>query len=200
MLRVVSFDIGIVNLGVCVADGDKVIVWKVIRLFDKMRKNIGINKIADTVYSNMDILLEEIGGVNDKSHIDLVLLENQPSRINGTMKTVQMLLYGYFHNLKHNQKKVSEIVQVSPSIKLKGVAMDKTCPKAEQYRNNKKKSIEICMSLIDNCDHLKQIMEDHKAKKDDICDAMLQLVGYLKHKNIQDIPCFTYLSRAFSQH
>lgn len=190
MVRVVSFDIGIVNLGVCVIDGDKVLVWKVIKLFEKMQKNIGINRVADAVYSAMDSLLAEM----NMEHIDLVLLENQPSRINGTMKTIQMLLYGYFHNLKHREQKVTEIVQVNPSIKLKGVPMDRTCSKAEQYRNNKKKSIEICMTVIENCDKLKEIMEEYKSKKDDICDAMLQALSYLKEKKIQSISSLTYNS------
>lgn len=189
-MLVVSFDIGIVNLGTCVMDGDKVVVWKVIKLFEKMKKNTGISQIADVVYANMDELREDITKeLGEERSIDLVLLENQPSRINGVMKTIQMILYGYFHNLKYYERSVKEIVQVNPTIKLKGVPMDRTCSKAEQYKNNKKKSIELCMGMIGDCERLNGMVEEYKSKKDDMCDAMLQIVGYLKNKNIQEITC-----------
>ena len=187
-MLVVSFDIGIVNLGTCVMDGDKVVVWKVIKLFEKMKKNVSINTIADTVYTSMDQLREDITEeLGEEKTIDLVLLENQPSRINGVMKTIQMILYGYFQNLKYYERSVKDIIQVNPTIKLKGIPMDRTCSKAEQYKNNKKKSIELCIGMIGECEILNGMLEEYKAKKDDMCDAMCQIVGYLRNKNIVDI-------------
>lgn len=174
----VSFDIGIVNLGVCVIYNEKVIIWKVIKLFEKFKKTISISNLAETIYINMDELLGEIKD-NTEDKIDYVLIENQPSK--GMLKTTQTLIYGYFYNLMHYEGYVKEIVQVNPSIKLEGVDMDKTCSKQEQYKNNKLKSIEICLVLINGNDRLNGIFNSYN-KADDLCDAMLQIVGFIKKK------------------
>lgn len=183
-MLVVSFDIGIINLGCSVLYDNKLIVWKVIKLFDKLKKSITINQISESIYLHLDELIGEIKE-NTSNNIDLVLLENQPSK--GVMKTVQMLIYGFFYNLKHYDNYVLDIVQVNASIKLEGYEMDKTCSKAEQYRNNKKKSIEICTNLIKGNNRLEEIMLQYKSKKDDLCDSLLQIIGYIKKKNICDI-------------
>ena len=92
-MLVVSFDIGIINLGCSVLLDNKLIIWKVIRLFEKMKKSISIAELSQMIYIRMDELIGEIKEINDQN-IDLVLLENQPSK--GVMKTIQMLIYGYF--------------------------------------------------------------------------------------------------------
>ena len=97
-MLIVSFDIGIINLGCSVLYDNKLIVWKVIKLFDKLKKSITINQISESIYLHLDELIGEIKE-NTSNNIDLVLLENQPSK--GVMKTVQMLIYGFFYNLKH---------------------------------------------------------------------------------------------------
>ena len=183
-MLVVSFDIGIINLGCSVLLDNKLIVWKVIKLFEKMKKSISISELSEMIYIRMDELIGEIKE-NTELNIDIVLLENQPSK--GVMKTIQMLIYGYFYNLKHYDNYVLDIVQVNASIKLEGYEMDKTCSKAEQYRNNKKKSIEICTNLIKGNNRLEEIMLQYKSKKDDLCDSLLQIIGYIKKKNICDI-------------
>lgn len=181
-----SFDIGIVNLGVCAIHNNKVIVWKVIRLFDKFKKSISISNLAETIYMNMD---EVVGQIKDcdsdnKISIDYVLIENQPSK--GMLKTTQTLIYGYFYNLLHYEGFVKEIVQVNPSMKLEGVAMDKTCSKHEQYKNNKAKSIELCLEMIDGNRRLSEIFNEYK-KADDLCDAMLQIIGFIKKRKKSNI-------------
>ena len=144
-----------------------------------MKKSISIAELSQMIYIRMDELIGEIKETNDQN-IDLVLLENQPSK--GVMKTIQMLIYGYFYNLKHYDNYVVDIVQVNASIKLEGYEMDKTCSKAEQYRNNKKKSIEICCSMIKDNERLESIFKEYKSKADDLCDSLLQIIGYLKKR------------------
>jgi len=187
-MLVVSFDIGIINLGCSVLLDNKLIVWKVIRLFEKMKKSISIAELSQMIYIRMDELIGEIKETNDNK-IDLVLLENQPSK--GVMKTIQMLIYGYFFNLKHYDNYVIDIVQVNASIKLEGYDMDKTCSKAEQYRNNKKKAIEICSLMIKDNERLENIFKEYKSKADDLCDSLLQIIGYLKKRKKIEIKMIT---------
>jgi hypothetical protein len=177
-MLIISFDIGIVNLGLTILKDNNILIWEVIKLLDKV-KNININNLSEIIYIRMDDIIGRLKDItNDK--IDYILLENQPSK--GIMKTTQMLLYGYFYNLKYYDNYINEIVQVSASIKLEGVEMDKTCSKTQQYRNNKKKSIEICKQLIDNDIKLNEILNEYKLKQDDLCDSLLQIIGFLKKK------------------
>jgi|TARA_B110000259_G_scaffold56642_1_gene66849 hypothetical protein len=178
-MLVVSFDIGMINLGCSVLLDNKLIVWKVISLFEKMKKSITIAEISQMIYIRMDELVGDIKEHTDEK-IDYVLLENQPSK--GVMKTIQILIYGYFFNLKHYDNYVKDIVQVSASLKLEGYEMDKTCSKSEQYRNNKKKAIEICSEMIKGNERLENIFNIYKKKADDLCDSLLQIKGYLKKR------------------
>lgn len=180
----ISFDIGVVNLGCAVLYNDKLIIWKVIKLFEKMKKSITISQLVEIIYIRLDELIGEIKLITDLK-IDYVLLENQPSK--GIMKTVQVLIYGYFFNLKHYDNYIVNIVQVNASIKLEGILMDKSLSKSEQYRNNKKKSVELCSELIKNNLRLENIMIEYKKKSDDLCDSLLQIIGFLRKKNIKNI-------------
>ena len=53
-MLVVSFDIGIINLGCSVLLDNKLIVWKVIKLFEKMKKSISISELSEMIYIRMD--------------------------------------------------------------------------------------------------------------------------------------------------
>ena len=59
-MLIVSFDIGIINLGCSVLYDNKLIVWKVIKLFDKLKKSITINQISESIYLHLDELIGEI--------------------------------------------------------------------------------------------------------------------------------------------
>ena len=187
-MLIVSFDIGIVNLGVCVMLGNRIIVWRVIKLYEKMKKNISISELADVLYINLDMLIDEIKGESEGvDSIDYVLLENQPSK--GVLKTIQTLIYGYFHNLKHYDRYVLNICHVNASLKLKGLNDDenvKNMTRSERYRNTKNRSIEICKELINGIDRLENIFSEYK-KCDDIADAMNQTIGFIKQKKLFNV-------------
>jgi len=114
--------------------------------------------------------------------VDEVLIENQPTFINPTMKTISALLYSYFviYGMIEGHK-IKDIKFVSPSNKLKinientnGVLKDST--KANAYKLTKKLGIQYCSALINEND--KKILETH-TKKDDMCDSFLQGFQYL---------------------
>jgi len=129
---IVSFDIGIKNLAVCVmsvkgpgseggppgsvsASGIKILVWKVISLAAEKEKIPVMNEISGRLFLAMDELVDEIG-----QPIDYVILENQPSNLNGAMKSIQMMIYSYFQLRKHWEGLAKQVYLVSASEKLKG--------------------------------------------------------------------------------
>lgn len=118
--------------------------------------------------------------------VNEVLIENQPTLKNPTMKTISMLLYSYFvmNGLSDNKKPESliEIVKfICPSNKLK-VSSD-AGKKINENKDNKRKTyvmtkmlgIKFCTELIKK-DAVNLALINGMKKKDDMCDAFLQ--GY----------------------
>lgn len=123
--------------------------------------------------------------------VDEVLIENQPSLINPTMKSVAMILYSYFlmncfHRKAETKSTVTNLSYCSASNKLKvggeDVAdkLDKARTVAEiteqgkyVYDITKETGVKLCKALVaDNPEYLAMINK-HK-KQDDMADAMLQ--------------------------
>lgn len=126
--------------------------------------------------------------------IDYVLIENQPSNLNGIMKSIQLLIFSYFSLLKHWDKLNMNVLLINASLKLQYhtfkpeplIKIDATRTKKEQkrdkYRNNKNDGIEITKYYINNNDKLNIYFTKHK-KKDDLADTLLQTVSYIKKNN-----------------
>jgi len=100
-------------------------------------------------------------------HVNEIIIENQPTLKNPTMKTIASLLLGYFIF-----KGMTNVKFVSPSNKLK-IGGDTT---KKTYKLTKKLGIKYCCALI--CDVDREILNTH-TKKDDMCDAFLQGFQYL---------------------
>tara|TARA_Y100000389_G_scaffold186336_1_gene206603 strand:+ start:8159 stop:8731 length:573 start_codon:yes stop_codon:yes gene_type:complete len=190
-MLVISFDIGIINLCVCVSLNDNIIIWKIIRLLDKCPKSLSIDLLTSNLYLNMDLLISEIKDITSHD-IDSVLLENQPCKASNNIKITQTLLYGYFYNLKHYDAFVKNIYQVSPSLKLKEFYsdVDRTgLSRPEQYKQNKKVSIQLCSEFIQDSPRLTDMFKECN-KKDDMADSLLMLLAWIKkHHKIQIKPC-----------
>jgi hypothetical protein len=213
-MLIVSFDIGILNLAVCVYSIDKVIIWRVISLFDKCPTYLPMDKMAESVYLNMDVLMGEIK-IYTEEDIDFVLIESQPTT--GKMKSIQNLIFGYFYNLKHYENIVKNIMLVSACTKLKRYkAMVEVASKnrngqenystesgakqkssgrkkkksfknnSEAYFQNKAMSEELCLYTIQKNETLLNIYLSC-LKKDDMADCFNQLVEWCKKKKIDII-------------
>lgn len=113
-----------------------------------------------------------------------VLIENQPTLKNPTMKTISTLLYAYFvlRGIKNAQEPaVMKIVRyTSPSNKLK-VDIENTNTvidnkKTDNYKLTKSLGIKYTKVLIDN---EKLTFLNTFKKKDDLCDSFLQGFQYL---------------------
>jgi hypothetical protein len=144
-----------------------------------------------------------IGELKEKGieEIDYVLIENQPSNLNGIMKTIQYIIYCYFSLLKYWDKIIDNVVLVNASLKTKThdykpdiqIKMDAAAAAAsttqktknskgfrqDKYKMNKQTSIEICKNYIKDDAALCEIFDNNK-KKDDLCDACLQAVAYIR--------------------
>ena len=195
----ISFDIGIKNLAVCIlkkTDKLTILDWRIISLAEKKKDIKGIDDISERIYMELDNIIGDLKekGINT---IDYVLIENQPSNLNGLMKTIQYIIYCYFSLLKYWDKIVDNVVLVNASLKTKthdfkpdiqvkmeDVQKAKTAKnskgfRSDKYKMNKQTSIEICKHYIKDDVHLCEIFDSNK-KKDDLCDACLQAVSYIR--------------------
>lgn len=194
----VSFDIGVKNLALCVIRQSQETVtmvdWTIITLADNKKQIKGVNKIAEILYYELDNIIGKLGDIDIK-YIDKVIIENQPSNLNGIMKTIQYLLFSYFDLLRHWDKIVGEVILINPTQKLQNhtylpqtIASPNTS-RRDKYKINKQQSIEICKQYIMNDNSLHQIFLCHK-KKDDLADTCLQTLSYIR-KNGYNIDSIT---------
>ena len=200
----ISFDIGVKNLAVCILRRTEILEildWRIIALASSKKEIKGIDDISERIYIEMDNI---IGGLKnmDINIIDYVLIENQPSNLNGIMKTIQHIIYGYFSLIKYWDKEVGNVVLVNASLKTKnhtyvinmeanaakvaGDARNKKGFRRDKYKNNKMLSIELCREYISDDEELQKIFGENK-KKDDLSDACLQAVSYIRSNEKGDI-------------
>lgn len=200
----ISFDVGVKNLALCIlkkTDKIEIIDWRIITLADTKKEFKCIDDICLRIYNEMDIIIGFLKE-NDINIINYVLIENQPSNLNGIMKTIQHIIYNYYSLLKHWDGIVENVILVNASLKLKThdflPIIDKDIDdkknsknfKRSKYILNKKLSIEICENYIKNNQRLMDIFSKNK-KKDDLSDSCLQAVSYIR-ANIKNEPLVKY--------
>jgi hypothetical protein len=212
----ISFDIGIKNLALCILkktdEEISILDWRIISLADKKKDIKGIDDIAERIYMELDNI---IGYLKEReiNEIDYVLIENQPSNLNGMMKTIQYIIYCYFSLLKYWDKIIGNVVLVNASLKTKTheykpdiqIKMDEIQKtknskgfRRDKYKMNKQTSIEICKNYIKDDSYLCEIFDNNK-KKDDLCDACLQAVAYIRHNDPDSVNKGLYNNLLFSK-
>ena len=174
----ISFDVGVKNLALCIlkkTDKIEIIDWRIITLADTKKEFKCIDDICLRIYNEMDIIIGFLKE-NDINIINYVLIENQPSNLNGIMKTIQHIIYNYYSLLKHWDGIVENVILVNASLKLKThdflPIIDKDIDdkknsknfKRSKYILNKKLSIEICENYIKNNQRLIDIFSKNKKK------------------------------------
>jgi len=141
-------------------------------------KNISLFDLGKILYNNLDELMN-IGMFND---IDEVIIENQPVLKNPTMKSIQILIFGYFINLTNRNKNlISNIKLISARNKLKvynGPIIKDNYKIKNKYNLTKKLAIDYCKYMIDDQKDFLIFFNNHP-KKDDLADCYLQGAYYL---------------------
>jgi len=177
---VLSFDIGVKNLAYCYACDAMITKWGTLDIS------------ADDIYlisKKCMILLDE--HFSDLE-IDIVLLENQPVQKNPKMKSIQMIVYGFFAYQRHISKRnIKHILFQSASNKNRySNRFDLVVPEYKsKYTYNKKKAI-LCTKYILECDGAIEWLDyfnTHK-KQDDLADSHLQLLHYIDHTPVLPNP------------
>jgi len=184
MVKVLSFDVGIKNLGVCIVeytDQNRVVenlgpqanilFWDVLRLGETTNEN---NYALQCIK-----LLDEYPQLLD---VNIVLIEKQPY-FNPKMRSLSMVLQTYFiiRGIKdrENEIPIEKVVFFSPRNKLKvycGPYIEVTGK--QKYTRTKKLGIQHCKKLVE---HLPEKLEffNKLKKKDDAADAFLQGLCYI---------------------
>lgn len=145
-------------------------------------KSVSQLDFDDTRLKLFEILEEK----NNLLKADIVLIENQPSFKNPTMKSISTGLYDYFmiRGIIDKERTLSNIKKVkfmSPSNKLKlidsgeskQIIVLKNTNEAKAYKLTKDLSIKYTKELINHLSEWK-IFFDNQKKKDDLADAFLQ--------------------------
>lgn len=109
-----------------------------------------------------------------------ILVENQPSLKNPTMKSIQMMVYTYF--LIKNKPDTLEMINARNKLKVYhgppiSTPYDK---KKDTYKKNKYLAVLYCESMIQNEMSFFQNLYKTSKKKDDLSDCYLQAIYYLE--------------------
>ena len=191
---ILAFDIGIKNLSVAAVSQSTsnpttaiIHAWRLLPLMPEERKTKPPQEqLMLTLFNHLDELVEELE--DSIPGIDLeVIIENQPSRINGTMKTVQTWIQTYFMLRKHwliGMQAVASVHLVSAKQKLVGHDHEPIGAKGEvgSYRWNKTAAVVITHAYIGSGSAWFCEMFDKSKKKDDLADALLHAIAWMRRQ------------------
>lgn len=174
-MAILAFDIGIKNLAYCQAERveNSIIIKKleVICLeYDKKK----FDTVASSLFKN---LRERF----DNLQISVVLIENQPVKINPVMKSLQMMIYSYFHLMGAD---VRMVAAANKTILLNKVDADTAQSITDQltlsskYANRKRMAVLIADYFLEKIDTEQHKLFKSAKKKDDIADAFLICINY----------------------
>ncbi len=194
---ILSFDIGIKNLAYCILYKDLTInneknliihKWGIINILEDNEKckDISLDEIGTRMYKRLqDEFLEE--------NIKEVLLENQPVLKNPVMKSIQILIMGFFKYesvILGREIKLIKLINASNKLKLgkKLIQFNESediLKIKSKYNRNKKLAILYTNYFLEKelyIDYNKYstLFNEHK-KKDDLSDAFLQGLYYIKN-------------------
>lgn len=149
----------------------------------KKTKKISQNSNKISLVALGKSMYHKLDQIPDFLVVDDVFVENQPTFMNPTMKSVSAILFSYFimrgiHEKERTGSTISNISFCSPSNKIKvgGKKASDMIDKAannEVYDITKDLGVQCCKALISDNQTYLDILNSHK-KQDDMCDAFLQ--------------------------
>lgn len=160
MTKYLAFDPAVRNLAYSKMTIDDEISNLSFGIFDltnnKKVKQCSFDEIINNLIKSLDMVV-----IDD---VDMILIENQPSRLNQISKSVSICIYTYF------KVKGCNVKLISPSRKLNSKEKNKL-----SYRERKAEGVKMCFNLIKMTDKLR--IQEY-TKKDDICDCILMTYAY----------------------
>lgn len=163
---IVSIDVGIKNLALCVLNNQSIIFWKLINLTYGPSTCLSIINELDNIY-------DKINGSN-------ILIERQMTK---KMCNIQCYLEMYFR-----LKQFPSVIIYSPKYKLAGSGQENSGKGKSNYNARKKAAISLCNEWLyknKQTEEIEQLWKNTK-KKDDIADALLMAISYINNP-IEDI-------------
>ena len=157
-----SIDVGIKNLAMCIISDDKLIhFWEV----------DGVPPLHnDGLFVSMKKHLDE----RDFSTVTKVLIEKQPDKNKG-IKSIEHFLHTYF--LCHDK----EVVIWDARHKIPDISG----PGKAQYTKRKKASVDRCREFLPEKNQSWIEQFDKSKKKDDLADTVMQALSYMNRKTVE---------------
>jgi len=191
---ILAFDIGIKNLSVAAVSQSTrnpttaiIHAWRLLPLMPEGRKTKPPQEqLMVTLFNHLDELVEELEDSEAGVEGIEVIIENQP-RLNGVMKTVQTWIQTYFMLRKHwliGMQAVASVHLVSAKQKLVGHDHEPIGAKGEvgSYRWNKTAAVAITQAYIGSGSAWFCQMFAESKKKDDLADALLHAVAWMRRQ------------------
>jgi hypothetical protein len=183
MVKVLSFDVGIINLAYCIFDSNecKIKHWEIITL-----DNTAAN------YSKLYInLIKELDKRTFLLDVDNVLIEKQPS-LNPKMRIIAGCLQTYFfiRGVVDSIDPIKTVEFFSPKNKLKCyTGPELTVPGKSKYAQTKQRGVLIAKSkLTEYQEPLERLyFFENSKKRDDLADCYLQAVTYCTFKKLINV-------------
>jgi hypothetical protein len=205
---ILAFDIGIKNLSVAAVSQSAsspttaiIHAWRLLPLMPEERKTKPPQEqLMLTLFNHLDELVEELEEGTEGTDVECleVIIENQP-RLNGVMKTVQTWIQTYFMLRKHwliGMQAVASVHLVSAKQKLVGHDHEPIGAKGEvgSYRWNKTAAVAITHAYIGSGLQWYCEMFAESKKKDDLADALLHALAWMRRQGKMVSECFVVRS------
>jgi hypothetical protein len=159
--KILTVDVGIKNLAICVLQNNKIISWKVI--------NVGYgNDICKSI-------IKEFDECHETFKDSIVLIERQMTR---KMTNIQCYIEMYFR-----VKTFTDVIIYNPLYKLSGTGMEHSGGGKKKYGARKQAAIELSREWLDKNPQEEWVGNLWKAtkKKDDLSDTLCMAISYLKN-------------------
>lgn len=174
-MRVLSIDVGLKNLGVCLLEGAPggrplVVHWDV---FSVTELNANRAKLEDLTPDLLEALRERF---DDSYEADLVLIENQPMLKSGLIKTISVVIYTYFNMLKMQFGNVKQVRFTSATNKLR---TKRAGAAPASYKERKDAAVALARAYTADLFPERLAWFDSLKKKDDASDSLLYALHHL---------------------
>jgi hypothetical protein len=182
---VLSFDVGIKNLAVAAllyvpgSQTAQLVFWEVHTLADSARNVPCAFVLCDRLFEVLDGFMDKLSAVGLRH--TTVLIEYQPSR--GIMKAVEAWIFSYLVDVHRRFGAVHVVKTISAKHKLtchpQHVVRSAWEGLKPGYRSNKKVSVRIAHTYVQDDAPLQTTLAS-SVKKDDLADALMQAVTWLR--------------------